>query len=255
MYYGLRDKVVLITGASRGIGVNMAKAFAEEGCTLVLTEVEERFNELEIEIEKIRKETSVKAIGKKLDIRSVQQIRSVINDLEDDYKMIQILINNAGTNIIKETLSISEEEWDSIEEVNLKGTFFVTQSVAKNMILNNIRGRIINIASQHGVVGNVDRAPYCASKAGIINMSKGLALEWAKYGIRINCISPTYVETDNNRSYLNSNNAKRLYLNKIPMKKYATPKDIAEAAKFLASDNSELITGQNIIVDGGYTCG
>lgn len=249
----LKDKVALITGCSRGIGLGIANEFASSGATLVLTEIDERFEQLKEVKKDLEEKFQVDIEILCLDITETKDIRKKIIGLKEPFNKIDILVNNAGINIIKDSLELSEEEWDKVVDINLKGTFFMTQEVAKNMIVNNTCGSIINIASQHGVVGNINRAAYCASKAGIINLSKALSYEWVKYGIRINCVSPTYVETDNNREYLSSSKGKRDYLNKIPMKKYAKPEDIAKACVFLSDADSRLITGQNIIIDGGYT--
>ena len=147
---------------------------------------------------------------------------------------------------------LSEDEWDKVVDINMKGTFLMSQGIAKFMIKNN-KGIIINIASQHGEVGNVKRAAYCASKAGIINMSRSLAIEWAKYNIRVNCVSPTFVIHDKNESYLKQPAVSKKLLKSIPLGSYCTPKDVADSVLFLASPMARLITGHNLLVDGGYT--
>lgn len=247
------NQVVLITGASRGIGLGIAKEYAALGNKLILTEIEERIHILRSRAKEIEEEFEVEVKALSLDITNIRDISIKIGALEAPFNRINTLINNAGINIIKDSLDITEEDWDKVSDVNLKGTFFVTKEVVKGMIINNIQGSIINISSQHGIIGNEQRAAYCATKAGIINLSRALAYEWSRYGIRINCISPTYVETDNNREYLRSSKAKRMYLSKIPLREYANPKDISKACLFLSSNDSRLITGQNIVVDGGYT--
>lgn len=253
MYSELRNQVVLITGASRGIGLGIAEIFANWGSKLVLTEIEERFKELQNTAKQLSEKLNVDIKTISLDITNIDEIRKKISTLEEPFNKVTILVNNAGINIIKDSLEMSEDEWDEVSSINLKGTFFVTQEIAKIMISNNIEGSIINIASQHGVVGNLNRSAYCATKAGLINLTKALSYEWAKYGIRVNSVSPTYVETDNNREYLNSSKSKREYLNKIPMRKYAVPKDVGNACVFLGTSNARLITGHNLIIDGGYT--
>ena len=247
------NEVVLITGASRGIGLGIAKKYASEGATLILTEINERYNDLKSVASEIRNQFNIPVKSLSLDIRNLKEISEMIEILDKEGFKITTLVNNAGINIIKEAIELSEEDWDEVSNINLKGTFFVTREVAKKMIASDIKGSIINIASQHGTVGNINRAVYCATKAGLINLSKALAYEWSKYGIRVNAVSPTYVETDNNSDYLKSSYGKRTYLSKIPLKKYAKPQDIANVCSFLSKNGSELITGQNIIVDGGYT--
>lgn len=135
----------------------------------------------------------------------------------------------------------------------MKGTFFLSQSIAKKMISDGIKGKIVNIGSQHGVVANGLRAPYCISKFGLIGLTKVLALEWSTFNILVNCVSPTYVKTSKSKDFLEHEDVKKAYLYKIPLKKYALPHDISYAVLFLSSDQNQIITGENILVDGGYT--
>ena len=172
--------------------------------------------------------------------------------IEEKKLVVDSFVYLAGINVLVSALETTEEIWDRIIDVNLKGFFFVSKVIAKNMILNG-GGSILGIASQHAVVANVDRAAYCASKAGMIHLAKELALEWAKYGIRVNMVSPTMIFSEKNKEILDGNRAKKEYLIKIPLRKYAVPEDVSSAILFLNSDKASMITGQNLIVDGGWT--
>ena len=141
---------------------------------------------------------------------------------------------------------------DKAYGANLKGIFFLTQAIANHSLIKK-RGTIVNISSQHGIVGNDSRAHYCASKAGIIGLTKALASEWAKYKVRVNCVSPTFIITEKNSSYLNSPYSRQVNLNKIPLGEYALPEDVSNGIIFLISSNARMITGHNLVIDGGYT--
>jgi NAD(P)-dependent dehydrogenase (short-subunit alcohol dehydrogenase family) len=248
----LYNQKAIITGASRGIGLETAIVFAQEGATLVLTELEERMADLAEQAEYIKDKFSVDVIIHCLDIRKYDQVKKVVQSIEESCNSIDILVNNAGVNLLASILNLTWEQWDFVLDTNLKGTFFMSQEVVKVMIKNK-KGSIISIASQHGIVGNENRAAYCASKAGLINLTRVLALELARHGIRANTVSPTFVLTEQNETILNSNNFKYANLNKIPLRKYASPGDIAEAVLFLSSDLSKMVTGHNLVVDGGWT--
>lgn len=248
----LLKKNVVITGASRGIGLETAKVLAVSGATLILTELENQMENLEKQAELIRNEFSVDVTVYSLDVRKHEQIVDVVKSINEKYGNVDVLVNNIGINLLTPALSLRWEEWDMVLDTNLKGNFFMTQEIAKLMVKKG-KGSIISIASQHGVVGNENRAAYCASKAGLINLTRVLAIEFAKHGIRANTVSPTFVITEANKEILESNNFKRNNLNKIPLKKYALPEDVAHAVAFLASDLSKMITGHNLVVDGGWT--
>jgi 2-deoxy-D-gluconate 3-dehydrogenase len=188
-----------------------------------------------------------------MDQKNVNDIEALEEQLKKKYDCkIDTLVNNAGINYLLPIHEYDESRWDNVINTNLKGTFLVSKMVGKCMVRNR-KGSIISIASQHGVVGNVNRAAYCASKAGIINMMKVFALEWAKFGIRANCVSPTFVLHEKNEILLNKPSVAKENLSKIPLGRYCAPQDVTNAVIFLTSPYSEFITGQNIIVDGGYT--
>jgi NAD(P)-dependent dehydrogenase (short-subunit alcohol dehydrogenase family) len=244
--------IAVVVGSSRGTGLEIAKVLAGEGYDLALSEIHERFETLLQEAKNIEEVYNVTVRCYKLDINYVADIEKVFKDIEKDFSNIDVLVNNAGINILMPSLEMTEEIWDKVVDVNLKGLFFTMKEAAKIMLKNN-GGAIVNMASQHGIVGNENRAPYCSSKAGLVNLTKALSYEWAKYDIRVNAISPTYVLLDENEELLLSSKGRKQYLNYIPLRKYCTKEHIASAVKYLVSGSSSIITGHNLVLDGGYT--
>lgn len=247
-----KGKTAVVIGANSSIGKKLIPKLLLSYETLILTETSDDFYELENMITAICQEyPTYKIFPFELDIRKSGEVEKFRNFLEKDFR-IDSLFYLAGINMLSPALEVTSEMWDHIMEVNLKGFFLISQCIAKNMILNQ-GGSIIAIASQHGVVVNSNRAVYCASKSGLIHLVKELAYEWAKYGIRVNTISPTMIVSEKNKEILDTPRAKKEYLSKIPLKKYATPEDICEAAVFLNSQKAGMITGENLIIDGGWT--
>ncbi len=162
-----------------------------------------------------------------------------------------VLVNNAGINRLVPVEEVTPELWDEVVDVNLRGAFFMSRAMGRRMLLGE-GGAIVNVASQHGVVGNVKRAPYCASKGGLVNLSRALCLEWAECNIRVNSVLPTFMLTEKNREMLMKPGIVRTYLPTIPLGRYCVPEDVAEAILFLSSDRASMITGQALAVDGGY---
>lgn len=242
----LSGKNALVTGGSRGIGKSIALALAGAGANVVInytsnaTAAEAVVKEIEA--------LGVKGLAVKGNISNGDEVNEMINQIEEVFPQIDILINNAG--ITKDNLIIrmKEEEWDAVMDVNLKGTFLATKAVARKMIKQK-HGKIINISSVVGVMGNPGQANYCASKAGVIGFTKSLAKELAGKGINVNAIAPGFIDTD--MTAVLSDNVKDQMLSHIPLKRYGKPEDIANLILFLSSDLSNYITGQVIHVDGG----
>lgn len=244
------NKTVLIVGACSSIGEVLVPELLKQYEYVILTESPQNYGQL---VEKYDEYKKIKKIYLlELDVLNKEQIQKVNLLLDREKLVVDSLIYLAGINMLVSALEMTEEIWDKVVDINLKGFFFLSQIVAKNMILNG-GGSILGIASQHGVVANIDRAAYCASKAGMIHLAKELALEWAKYGIRVNIVSPTMILSEKNKGILEGARAKKEYLAKIPLKKYAVPKDISAAILFLNSDKASMITGQNLVIDGGWT--
>lgn len=242
-----KDKTVLITGATSDISRTISELFYDAGANLILSDNIDMIDKLKLVKSKLQKEEKGNIDIINIDLTNVESIKKL------DGIYVDILVNCAGRNKFKKFLEVSEEDWDDIIDVNLKGTFFVSQVIANNMVNKNIKGKIINIGSQHGVVANGLRSPYCVSKFGIVGMTKVLALELSQYNILVNCVSPTYVETEKSKEFLANKNVRNFYLPYIPLKKFAKPIDIANVVIFLALDSNKMITGENIMVDGGYT--
>jgi len=249
----LTGNCTMITGAEGAIGRNLADTFATAGSNLILTDVPERYETLTEFAKNLEEIYQIKADCYAMNQKNTSEIESVVEQLQENCQgKIDTLINNAGVNYLIPIHEYDESRWNNVIDTNLKSTFMVSKMIGKCMVKNR-KGSIISISSQHGVVGNVNRVAYCASKAGIINMMKVFALEWAKYGIRANCVSPTFVLHEKNEKLLNKPSVAREQLAKIPLGRYCTPQDVTNIVVFLASQYSEFITGQNIIVDGGYT--
>lgn len=244
---------VIITGAEGAIGRCISERFAVDGYNLFLVDQKKNIEKLNEFSRELSEKYGIQLYTFGFDLKQNTEITEFVEWLESiNNEDVGILVNNAGINKLTDASLFDEEAWDNIVDTNLKATFFMSQAIGKLMIKNR-KGAIINIASQHGVVGNEKRAPYCASKAGIINMSRSLAIDWAKYGIRVNCVSPGFVLHEKNSDYLQSTLVKRKILPKVPLARYCTPIDVAHAVYFLASSQAAYITGQNLIVDGGYT--
>ncbi|MED4071267.1 SDR family NAD(P)-dependent oxidoreductase [Priestia endophytica] len=251
MYTSLKGKNVVLTGSTGRVGTAISELYAKLGSNLILLDIEDNKQELEEQV------SYLKSIGAhvryyKCDLSQIEQIKDTCLKIKEEYEHVDILINNAGTSHIIPATQVTPEIWDRIMDVNLKGTFFMSQYILPLMIRKK-EGCIVNVASQHGIVTNKDRAAYGASKAGVIHLTKSLAYEWAKYRIRVNTVSPTVVISDSNTQLLESPAYKKEYLNKIPLKKYATPIDVANSILYLTSELSNMVTGHNLVVDGGWT--
>jgi len=242
----LKNKVVLVTGASRGIGKEIAYKFANEGADIVInfTSNENLALQLKNEIEALGR----KALIIKADISKISEVEEMFNVTEKEFGRLDILVNNAG--ITKDNLIIrmSEEDFDKVLNINLKGAFLCSKYASKMMIKQRC-GNIINISSVVGIMGNSGQTNYAASKAGIIGLTKSLAKELSSRNIRVNAIAPGFIETDMTKEL--NDKIKEMMLINIPLKRFGKPSEVANVALFLASDLSSYITGQVICVDGG----
>ncbi|WP_343998366.1 SDR family oxidoreductase, partial [Pseudarthrobacter sulfonivorans] len=188
-----------------------------------------------------------------VDITEHAQIARFAEDLMQESGGIDLLVNNAGVNVPKPALELTTEDWDTVFDTNLKGSFFLTTSLARHWIKSGTQGAIVNVASQAGIVGIEERAAYGTSKAGLIHLTKILALEWAPAGIRVNAVAPTFVRTELTASTLSRPDWAAELLSRIPIGRFGEPEDIAGAVAFLLSDAASLITGHTLAIDGGYT--
>ena len=245
----LEDKVAIITGASQGIGSGIALKFAEDGADVVVNYYKN--NEMaETVADKIRS-LGRKALTVKADVSKSTDVIDMVQKVLDAFGKIDILVNNAGIFIGGEILDLEEEIWDRVMAVNLKGVFLCCQAVGKYMIADNVRGSIVNIASISGRLPELNGNAYSPSKAGVISLSALLAVEWAKYGIRVNSLSPGPVMTPLQQKIYSTPELLEARNRGIPMNRHGEPEEIGKAAVFLASDEASFITGENLSVDGG----
>ena len=241
----LKDKVALITGAAQGIGREIALAFAREGVDIAVADVNlEKACQTAKEIEALGRKTMVL----ELDVTDYTKVEEGLNKILDKLGKVDILVNNAGITKDGLLLRMSEADWDAVLEVNLKGTFNCTKAVSRVMIKQR-SGRIINIASIIGIIGNPGQANYSASKAGIIALTKTTAKELASRNINANAVAPGFIQTDMTAKL--PEEVRQKMLAAIPLNRFGSAADVAGICLFLASEESSYVTGQTIVVDGG----
>jgi 3-oxoacyl-[acyl-carrier protein] reductase len=249
-----KNKRAIVTGGTRGIGKAIVKELASKSCCGVLfSDVAFIYNscdECAAEIEREVGSLDTKIIGFKADATSLEDAQKTVDAAIEKLGGVDILVNNAGITRDNLLLRMSEKEWDDVINVNLKSVFNYTKAVLKHMV-NQRYGRIVNIASVVGLIGNAGQANYAASKSGIIGFSKSIAREVASRNITVNCVAPGFIETDMTKSL--TEKQRELLSQNIPMKRMGKPEDIARVVGFLCSPDADYITGQVIAVDGGMT--
>jgi NAD(P)-dependent dehydrogenase (short-subunit alcohol dehydrogenase family) len=244
----LKDKVSIITGATKGIGLACAYEFAQEGAKVVLTGRTESLGQEAVD--KIRSEGG-DAIFIRCDVSQADQVKNLIEETVEQYGRIDVVVNNAGVNHSAKFLDITEEDWDWVMGVDLKGTFLVTQAAARVMIEQEIPGVFVNVSSVMAVMALADQVPYCAAKGGVNQFTKATALALSDYGIRVNAIGPGPVMTELMQRVVHNKEKEAELLARLPIGRIAECREIATVAVFLACDDSSFFTGQTIYPDGG----
>jgi NAD(P)-dependent dehydrogenase (short-subunit alcohol dehydrogenase family) len=247
--FDLSGKVALVTGASSGLGVHFARTLAAAGASVAIAARRaDRLASLQAEL----LNAGVKAAAVELDVQSGKSVKAAFDAAEKMLGAIDIVVNNAGISIVKPALDMPEEDWDAVVDTNLRGAWLVAQTAAKRWVAAKRPGVIVNIASILGLrtIGQV--APYNASKAGLIHLTRALAMEWARHSIRVNAICPGYIETEMNRDFWKTTGGQRL-IERIPQRRIGQPEHLDGALLLLTSEAGTFMTGSVLTVDGGHT--
>jgi NAD(P)-dependent dehydrogenase (short-subunit alcohol dehydrogenase family) len=249
--FDITGRVAIVTGGSKGIGFGMATDLAEAGADVAI--VSRHLEEGKAAAEEVKKRGR-RGLAIAADVRAPAECEMLVRKTVEAFGTVNILINCAGTNIRKPLIEYQEEEWDTVLETNLKGLFFCSQAAAKVM-LKQEHGRIVNISSGAAQTGVPLLGPYCASKGGITQLTKVCALEWARYGITVNAIGPTYIKTPLTEAWLSDPARYDAIISRSAIKRLGEPSDLRGMLLLLASDASSYITGQTFYVDGGSLAG
>jgi NAD(P)-dependent dehydrogenase (short-subunit alcohol dehydrogenase family) len=255
----LEGRIALVTGGSRGIGAAIAARLAEAGARVAFTFQPgdpDEAGRLGV-VAEVGRRSGAPGLAVPMEMRELGSIRAGIDAVVAELGGLDVLVNNAGTNVQQTALEVDEDTWDLIVETNLKGLFFCSQAAARAMI--ELGGSdapwrsVVNVSSQMGLVGYYRRAAYCASKAAVVNLTRALAVEWAEHRIRVNAVAPTFVLTPLSAPMLADETFRADVVSRSPMGEIGTPDDVAEAVLFLASPSSRLVTGHTLAVEGGWT--
>ncbi|MBO6249976.1 MAG: SDR family oxidoreductase [Muribaculaceae bacterium] len=253
-YFDLKGQVAIVTGCSTGLGVQMARALASQGCAIV--PIARRLEKLQEVAAAITAEFGVETLPIRCDITDTAMVDAMVDEVVARFGRIDILVNNAGTGAVAPAEEITDEQFANEMNIDLFGSFRVARAVARKAMIQARYGRIINIASMYGLVGNkiAPASPYHAAKGGVVNLTRALAAEWGKYGITVNTICPGYFVTPLTKETLDSQWFQDYAKGAIPMERYGVEGELDSAAIFLASPASTYVTGVALPVDGGYTC-
>lgn len=252
-YFDLKGQVAIVTGCSGGLGVQMARALANQGCNIV--PIARRMEKLEEVAAELRRDFGVEVLPLRCDVTSTENVDEVVRQALEHFGRIDILINNAGTGAVAPAEDITDAQFENEMQIDLFGTFKVARAVAKQAMIPARYGRIINIASMYGLVGNkiAPASPYHAAKGGVVNLTRALAAEWGKQGITVNCICPGYFWTPLTKDTLDSDWFREYAKGAIPMERYGREGELDAAAIFLSSPAASYVNGIAVPVDGGYT--
>lgn len=249
MMFSLKNRISFVTGAATGIGQAIAQRLAEAGSSLVLSD------KPGVSLEKTHAlcaQYNVRILLEEMDVRDLTQIREVFARLKASGVEIDILVNNAGINRPTKALDVDGDNWDDHFNTNVRGGYFCAQSVAPGMIERSF-GRIIFVSSQSGLIGIPGQPVYCATKGALVNLVRSLGVEWAKHGITVNTVAPTFIETNLTRERLKNPDFRAYVLGKIPKGELSVPDDVAHAVVYLASDEAAMVNCHTFSVDGGWT--
>lgn len=252
--FDLTGRVALVTGCSGGLGVQMAKALAQQGADLVI--MARRYEKLLEVKQEIESAHGVKVLPIQCDVTNTEAVDRMVDEAIEKFGHIDIVVNNAGTGAITPAEDITDAQFENEMQIDLFGTFRVARAVAKKSMIPNKYGRVINIASMYGLVGNkiAPSSPYHAAKGGVVNLTRALAGEWGKYGITVNTICPGYFMTPLTKDTLTTEYFTNYAKSVIPLERYGEEGELDSAVVFLAADESRYVTGVALPVDGGYTC-
>jgi NAD(P)-dependent dehydrogenase (short-subunit alcohol dehydrogenase family) len=245
-----QPRTALVTGTSAGLGRAIAVALAREGYDLALTELSTDALKDTLADPAV---ANRKAVPIALDLRSQDSIKAAFEKATGALGGIDVLVNNAGRALLKPVVDVTDAEWDDVIDTNLKGAFFLSQQFGRDCIAKGRPGAIVSMASTHGMTGIAGRSVYGISKAGLIQMTRMLAIEWAPHNIRVNAIAPTTVMTESRQQLLSDPKARANALSRIPSGRFATPEEVAAAVVYLASPAAGSVTGHTLAVDGGLT--
>lgn len=245
--FDLSGQVAVVTGGASGIGWAIAELFAAQGASLALFDLAPKVHSA---LERLPGGLE-QHLAVQTDLSDLPSLEKAVSSVLERFPKVDILVNNAGVALLEEAVSLSEAQWDATLAINLKAPFFLAQALGQVMIAQG-KGRIVNLASQASVIALERHAAYCASKAGLVSLTQVLAAEWARFGVTVNAISPTVVETELGKKAW-AGEVGEAMKKKIPLGRFGRPEEIAALALYLVSDHAALITGENILIDGGYT--
>jgi 2-deoxy-D-gluconate 3-dehydrogenase len=245
-------KIAFVTGTGSGLGRAISIGLAQAGADVAVTELPDRLEAARDTVREIEK-LGRRAFAVPLDVVKLSSINDAVDAALKHFGRLDILVNNAGVNIPRLAVDVTEAEWDKVMAIDLKGVFFTTQAVAKKALIPQGSGKVVNIASQMGVVGYTLRSAYCSAKAGVVNLTRVLSFEWAKHKINVNSVAPTFIDTPLTRPMFENKDFYNDVISRIPLGRLGTPEDVVGAVVYLSSPAADMVTGHTLLVDGGWT--